>query len=153
MPILIAIVVAVIMIVWYLKAWNKSKASREAQAEEQRQRHGGQTVLEWDGPAAQGAADGEFGPLLVSVPKKSGGDGALFYEKGLVLNGKRVSYDSLKDVVYMDSSPSLIPTPKTAGVMWLYPKKGSAIGINGMSYKLDNETMNAVCRGLGFQRS
>lgn len=153
MPILIAIVVAVVLIVWYLKMWNKSKANRTAQAEEQRQRHGGQSVLEWNGPAAQGAADEEFGPLLVEVPKKSGGDGALFYEKGLVLSGKRVPYDSLKDVVYMESTPSLIPTPKTAGVMWLYPQKGMAIGINGMTYKLDNATMDAIRTGLGYKHS
>ena len=62
------------------KFWNKGAARRRAGAEAQAARHGGQFVLEWNGPRAQGAADGEFGPLLVELPKKLGKDCARFYE-------------------------------------------------------------------------
>ena len=34
--------------------------------------------------------------------------------------------------------------------MWIYPKKGSTIGLRGLTYRLDNETMENIKKGLGF---
>ena len=72
----IAIVLFIVFLIWMCvaitKSWNKGAARRRAGAEAQAARHGGQFVLEWNGPRAQGAADGEFGPLLVELPKKLG---------------------------------------------------------------------------------
>lgn len=89
---LIMFILAIAFIVWFsvalTKGWNKQAAQRRAGAEAQAARHGGRFVLEWDGPRAQGAADPEFGPLLVEIPKKLGKDAARFYEGGLVLGGQ-----------------------------------------------------------------
>lgn len=149
---LIVIVVGIILIISYLRAWNKSQNSRQAQAESQRQRHGGQAILEWSGPRAQGAPDSEFGELLVSIPKKSGG-GAYFYQRGASVDGKRLSYGDLKDVAFVERTPgALIQTPKTAAVMWLYPQKGKGrpISIFSLHYQYEDATMKAVQEGLGF---
>lgn len=73
----IMFVLVIAFIIWFsvaiTKAWNKGAAKRLAGAEAQAKRHGGQYVLEWNGPRAQGPADPEFGPLLVEIPKKSAG--------------------------------------------------------------------------------
>lgn len=61
----------IVIFVSSLSARKKSLEGRPASAEAQRQRHGGQSVLEWDGPKAEGAPDPEFGELLVEIPKKS----------------------------------------------------------------------------------
>ena len=138
-----------------MKTWSKDQRQRLASAEAQAQRHGGRFVLEWDGPRAQGAADGEFGPLLVEVPKKLGGGAARFYEQGAVVGNKRVSYDNLKDVFFQAGSGQKGFTPKqklrNSSVLWLYRKKGSSIGIRDLSYKFDRQTMENIQKGLGFQ--
>ena len=111
-------------------------------------------VPEWDGPKAQGAADGEFGPLLVEIPKKSGGDAARFYERGLTVGGKRVAYAELKDAAFIPGSGGgITPAQKmrNSSVLWLYRKKGSTIGIRDMSYRFDRQTMEAIQTGLGFR--
>lgn len=148
---LAVIVIGIILIVSYLRAWNKSQSSRQAEAEAQRQRHGGEAVLEWDGPRASGAPDQEFGELLVELPKKSGGS-ARFYERGAVLDGKRLAYDALKDVAFAERTPALIQTPKTAAVMWLYPKKGMGrpISLFSLHYEYEDATMKVIQVGLGF---
>lgn len=136
------------------KFWNKGAARRRAGAEAQAARHGGQFVLEWNGPRAQGAADGEFGPLLVELPKKMGKDCARFYERGLVLGGNRVPYDSLKDVVFIPGiGGGITPAQKmrNSSVLWLYRKKGSTIGLRDMSYRFDKQTMEDIQTGLGFR--
>lgn len=139
------------VIVLYLRAWNKSKSSRQAKAETQRQRNGGQAVLEWNGPKAQGAADSEFGELLVEIPKKRG-DSARFYRLGAVIDGRRLPYDSLKDVVFAERTPALIQTPKNAAVMWLYPQKGMGrpISLFSLHYSYEDRDMRALQAGLGF---
>lgn len=155
---LIMFVLAIVFIVWFsvsvTKGWNKQAAQRRAGAEAQAARHGGQFVLEWNGPRAQGAADGEFGPLLVELPKKLGKDCARFYERGLVLGGKRVPYDGLKDVVFIPGiGGGITPAQKmrNSSVLWLYRKKGSTIGIRDMSYRFDKQTMEDIQTGLGFR--
>jgi len=157
MPIVFLVIIAigVVLIVKYLRAWNASQSSRQAEAETQRQRHGGQAVLEWNGPKAQGAPDGEFGELLVDIPKKSGGGSARFYQRGVNVDGKRIPYDALKDVVFSERSPGLIQTPKNAAVMWLYPKKGMGkpVSIFSLHYQYEDSTMQAIQDGLGFRHS
>ena len=154
----IVFVLAIVFIVCFsvsiIKGWNKQAAQRRAGAEAQAARHGGQFVLEWEGPGAQGAADSEFGPLLVEIPKKLGSGSARFYERGLVLGSKRVSYDSLKDAAFIPGSGGGF-TPKqklrNSSVLWLYRKKGSTIGIRDLSCRFDKQTMEAIPTGLGFR--
>ena len=152
---LVIIVVGIVLMVSFLRGWYASQHNRQAQAEEQRQRHGGQAVLEWSGPTAQGAPDQEFGELIVEIPKKSGGAGAKFYLRGLVLNGKRISYENLKDVVYYPGKPGKAYTMKqkmrNSAVMWLYRKKGSTLSIRDFTYQFDDDTMKAIQFGLGFR--
>ena len=153
----IVIILFIAFLIWMsvaiTKAWNKGQQKRLAGAEAQAGRHGGQYVLEWSSPRAQGAADGEFGPLLVEIPKKHGGDSARFYERGVVLGSKRVSYDNLKDVVFIPGSGKGF-TPKerlrNSAVLWLYRKKGSTIGIRDLNYQFDGQTMKDIQKGLGF---
>ena len=149
------IAVGVVLIVSYVRNWNKSQSSRQAQSEAQRQRNGGQAILEWSGPNVPGAADSEFGELLVEIPKKSGTGSVRFYHLGVDVDGKRLSYDSLKDVVFAERSPGLIQTPKNAAVMWLYPKKGlgKPISIFSLHYQFEDSTMRAIQTGLGYHHS
>ena len=152
--ILLFIAFLVWMCVAITRAWNKGASRRRTGAEAQAARHGGRYVLEWDGPRAQGAADGEFGPLLVEIPKKSGGDGVRFYEQGLTVGGKRVAYAELKDVAFIPGiGGASTPAQKmrNSSVLWLYRKKGSTIGIRDMSYRFDKQTMEAIQTGLGFR--
>lgn len=144
-----------VLIVLYLKAWNKSKSRRQAAAEAQRQRNGGQAVLEWSGPKAQGADDPEFGELLVEIPKKRGGGSARFYRKGADLDGRRLSYEDLKDAAFAERTPALIQTPKNAAVMWLYFQKGkgSPVSLSSLTYTYEDSTMRALQTGLGFGHS
>lgn len=155
---LIMFILAIAFIVWFsvalTKGWNKQAARHRAGAEAQATRHGGQFVLEWEGPRAQGAADGEFGPLLVEIPKKSGGDAARFYERGLTVGGKRVAYAELKDAAFIPGSGGgITPAQKmrNSSVLWLYRKKGSTIGVRDLSYRFDKQTMEAIQTGLGFR--
>lgn len=149
---LAAVLIAVVLVAGYLLAWNKSQGERQAKAEEQRRRNGGQAVLEWSGPKAQGAPDQEFGELLVEIPKKSGKGSARFYRTGLVLEDKRLPYDNLRDVAFAERTPALIQTPKTAAVMWLYPKKGMGhpISIFSLHYEFQDPAMRDIQAGLGF---
>ncbi|MBD5497500.1 MAG: hypothetical protein HDR11_07010 [Lachnospiraceae bacterium] len=142
------------LIIWYLKAFYADRAERQKKAEEHQNRHGGECVLEWSGSFADGAADTEFGRLVVEIPKKSGNGAALFYEKGLVLGNKRLPYGEIKDVLYAASTPDKKYTLKQAvrdmAVLWIYPKKGATIGIRELNYQFDNETMENIKKGLGF---
>lgn len=140
--------------VWYFKAFYAARREKQKNAEAQRVRHGGESVLEWSGSYANGAPDREYGRLVVMIPKKRGDGGAYFYEKGLVLENKRLPYSEIKDIVYMDASEepkiSLKQLTRDTGVMWIYPQKGMAIGLRGLTYRLDNETMENIKKGLGF---
>ena len=51
---------AIWFIAWFLMSWNRAKRARQTAAEAQRQRHGGQTVLEWNRLKAAGEPDPEF---------------------------------------------------------------------------------------------
>ena len=148
-------VICVLVVVGIFRVWNKGVAQRQAGADAQRVRNGGQAVLEWNGPKAQGPADSEFGELLVDIPKKSGTSGVQFYRLGLVMNGKRTSYENLKDVVYIPGTKGFAVTPaqklRNSAVLWLYRKKGSTIGIRDLSYRFDDATMQAIQTGLGFR--
>lgn len=89
----------ILLIVWYLKSFYAERANRAKKAEERRSKHGGECILEWSGNFASGAQDAEFGKLVVEVSKKHGNGGACFYEKGLVLEKKRLPYSEIKDVI------------------------------------------------------
>ena len=141
------------LIIWYIRAFYAQRNERQKKAEEQQYRHGGESVLEWEGPRAEGAADAEFGALVVEIPKHNGG-AARFYERGLALENKRLPYSEIKDVVLAEATEAKKHTLKQAvrdmGVLWIYPKKGVAIGLREMSYQFDNEIMGKIKAGLGF---
>lgn len=149
-------VVAILFIVSLFKGWNKQSRRRQANAETQRQRHGGKTVLEWPWPRAIGEPDPEFGALLEEFPKKGGGS-ARFYETGLVLDGKRVSYDSLSDVFFDEGSPErgkdLKEALQNSAVLWLYRKGGfhRTLGIRDFVYGFDHADCIHIKEGLGFR--
>lgn len=149
-------VVAILFIVSLFKGWNKQSRRRQANAEAQRQRHGGKTVLEWPWPRAVGGPDPEFGQLLEEFPKKGGGS-ARFYETGLVLDGKRVSYDSLSDVFFDEGSPErgkdLKEALQNSAVLWLYRKGGfhRTLGIRDFVYGFDHADCIHIKEGLGFR--
>ena len=105
--IFIIIIFGLVTAVSLLSAKKASRRGRTAGAEEQRQRRGGQLVLEWNGPKAEGASDPEFGELLVEIPKKSGGS-ARFYLRGVIIENKRLSYDSLRDVNFAERTPGAL---------------------------------------------
>lgn len=140
--------------VWYLRLLKTARAEKQKIAEAQRARHGGESVLEWPGPYAEGEPDGEFGRLVVVIPKKRGDGGARFYEKGLALDKKRIPYLEIKDIFY--SAPkkgiklSLKQAVQDRGYMWIYRKKGRTVGIGGFTYRLDDEVMQKIQKGLGF---
>lgn len=142
------------LIVWYLKSFYADRAERERKAEAHRQKHGGEHILEWSGELAGGAPDGEFGRLVVEVPKKCGDGAARFYEKGAVIDKKRLPYSQIKDILLAAAEPGGKHTLKQAardmGVLWIYPKKGAAIGLREMSYRFDNDVMEKIKQGLGF---
>lgn len=153
---IVFVILLIAITVGILRTWNKGMASRQAGADAQRARSGGRAILEWSGPTAQGAADQEFGELLVEIPKKSGAAGAQFYREGFIVSGKRISYENLKDVVFIPGRPGAVSiTPKqkmrNSAVLWLYQKKGSTIGIRDLSYRFDYSTMEAIQTGLGFR--
>ena len=136
------------------KAWGKGADRRLAGARAQSRRHGGRFVLERKGPKARGPADPEFGPLLVEIPRRLGRGGARFYERGLTLDGTRVSYGDLRDVVFLPSSGlglSMERKLRESAVLWLRPREGPAIGLRDLSYRFDNETMERIQMGLGFR--
>ena len=150
--ILIIIIFGVVVAISLLSAGKTSRKGRKASAEEQRQRQGGQLVLEWNGPKAEGAPDPEFGELLVEIPRKSGGS-ARFYLRGVIVEDKRLPYDSLRDVTFAERTPgALIQTPKTAAVMWLFPLKGMGkpVSLFSLHYQYEDATMQAIRDGLGF---
>lgn len=142
------------LIIWYLKSFYAERANRAKKAEEHRSKHGGECILEWSGSFASGVPDAEFGKLVVEVPKKRGDGAARFYEKGLVLEKKRLPYSEIKDVLFVaatsDKKYTLKQAARDMGVLWIYPKKGAAIGLREMSYQFDNEIMEKIKQGLGF---
>ena len=150
--VLLVCIGALVFAVWFMITWDKQKKERQTNAEMQRSRHSGRTVLEWNGPRPDGAADPDFGPLLVELPKKGGGY-ARFYEQGLLLDGKRISYDDLKDVFYDAGSEEKARDLKNAiqnsAVLWLYRKRGHTIGLRDFQYAFDDATMLRIQRGLG----
>ncbi len=153
----IMFILIIVFIIWMsvaiTKAWNKGTALRRQGAEAQSRRHGGQYVLEWEGPRAQGEADPEFGALLVEIPKKIGGGCAEFFERGAVVGNNRVPYDNLKDVVFIPGSGkgfTMKQRTRNSAVLWLYRKKGSTISIRDLTYRFDAQTMEAIQKGLGF---
>ena len=150
-------IVAIVFIIALFRGWKKQSGERRASAEAQRQRHGGQTVLEWPWPRAAGAPDAEFGDLLEEFPKKGGGS-ARFYERGCVLNGKRVPYDDLKDVYFDEGSPErgadLKEALQNSAVLWLY-RKGTfqrTLPIRDFVYGFDHADCRHIRDGLGFRR-
>ena len=142
------------LIVWYLKSFYAERDNRAKKAEEHRSKHGGESILEWNGNFSDGASDAEFGKLIEKKKKKRGDGAARFYEKGLVLEKKRLPYSEIKDVVLAEATEAKKYTLKQAvrdmGVLWIYPKKGVAIGLREMSYQFDNEIMGKIKAGLGF---
>ena len=139
------------LIIWYFKAFYAERDARQQRREEQ---FGGEYTLRWKGSYAQGAPDAEFGQVVVEVPKKNGSGAARFYEKGLVLENKRLPYSEIKDVLCAEAKPGKKHTLKQAvrdmGVLWIYPKKGATIGIRELNYQFDNEVMQKIRKGLGF---
>lgn len=150
------IVIAVLFIIGLFQGWNKGKRRRQANAEAQRRRHGGKTVLEWPWPRATGGPDPEFGALLEEFPKKGGGS-ARFYETGLVLDGKRVPYDTLTDLYFDEGSPErgkdLKEALQNSAVLWLYRKGGfhRTLGIRDFVYGFDHADCVHIKDGLGFR--
>ena len=142
------------LIVWYLKSFYAERDNRAKKAEEHRSKHGGESILEWNGNFSDGASDAEFGKLIVEITKKRGDGAARFYEKGLVLEKKRLPYSEIKDVVFVaatsDKKFTLKQAARDMGVLWIYPKKGATIGLREMSYQFDNEIMDRIKQGLGF---
>ena len=142
------------LIVWYVKSFYAERENRTRKAEEHRSRHGGECILEWSGSLADGVPDAEFGRQVVEIPKKHGDGAARFYEKGLVLEKKRLPYSEIKDVVFVaatsDKKFTLKQAARDMGVLWIYPKKGVTIGLREMSYQFDNEIMEKIKQGLGF---
>lgn len=151
---LVLVIGCIVFIVWYFKTFYAERAERQRKAEAQRDLHGGECILEWNGSFAEGPADAEFGRLVVEIPKKRGGAAARFCEKGLILDKRRLSYSEIKDILLVAASTEKRYTLKQAvqdmGVLWIYPKKGTTIGIREMTYQFDNEVMEKIKSGLGF---
>lgn len=149
-------IICVAFIVGLFQGWKKQSGERGANAEEQRRRHGGRTVLEWPWPRAIGSPDPEFGALLEEFPRKGGGS-ARFYEYGLDLNGKRVPYDTLRDVFFDEGSQErgrdLKEALQNSAVLWLYRKNGrKTLAIRDFVYGFDHEDCRHIRDGLGFRR-
>ncbi len=142
------------LIVWYVRAFYAERGNRQKKAREHRMRYGGECILEWNGSFADGPVDPEFGKLVVEIPRKRGSGAACFYERGLVLENKRLPYGEIKDVLLAEATTDKKYTLKQAvrdmGVLWIYPQKGTAMGIREMSYHFDNEIMKKIKQGLGF---
>ena len=49
-----------------------------------------------------------------------------------------------------DKKFTLKQAARDMGVLWIYPKKGAAIGLREMNYQFDNEIMEKIKQGLGF---
>ena len=150
------VIISVLFIIGLFQGWNKSSKQRQANAEAQRRRHGGKTVLEWPWPRAIGSTDPEYGALLEEFPKKGGGS-ARFYETGLVLDVKRVPYDTLTDVFFDEGSPErgadLKEAIQNSAVLWLYRKGGfhRTLGVRDFVYGFDHEDCRHIKDGLGFR--
>ena len=85
----------------------------------------------------------------MEIPKKSGGS-ARFYLRGVIVEDKRLPYDSLRDVTFAERTPgALLQTPKTAAVMWLNGM-GKPVSLFSMHYQYEDATMQAIRAGLGF---
>ncbi len=149
-------IVAILFIIGLLQGWKRGSKRRQANAEAQRQRHGGRTVLEWPWPRADGTPDPEFGELLEEFPKKGGGS-ARFYETGLVLDGKRVPYDTISDVFFDEGheerGKDLKEAIQNSAVLWLYRKGGfhRTLGIRDFVYGFHHADCEHIRDGLGFR--
>ena len=150
------VIISVVFIIGMFQGWNKQSRERGANAEAQRQRHGGRTVLEWPWPRVSGPADPEFGELLEEFPRKGGGS-ARFFERGCVLNGKRVPYDTLRDVFFdpgkEERGHDLKEAIQNSAVLWLYRKKGRTLAIRDFQYGFYHADCEHIRDGLGFRRS
>jgi hypothetical protein len=150
------VIVAVVFIIGLFQGWKKGSRRRQANAEAQRRRHGGRTVLEWPWPRVSGDPDPEFGELFEEFPKKGGGS-ARFYETGLVLDGKRVSYDTLSDIYFDEGceerGKDLKEAIQNSAVLWLYRKGGfhRTLGIRDFVYGFDHADCEHIRDGLGFR--
>ena len=76
----IAIVLFIVFLIWMCvaitKLWNKGADRRRAGAEAQAARHGGQFVLEWNGPRAQGAGPRTPAPAVLHSTAAARGQNA-----------------------------------------------------------------------------
>lgn len=147
-------VICAVFIIGLFRGWKKQSGQRGVNAEAQRRRHGGRTVLEWPWPKAAGAPDEEFGALLEEFPRKGGGS-ARFYETGLVLNGKRVPYDALRDVYFDEGEEKrgrdLKEALQNSAVLWLYRKHGHTLAIRDFQYGFEHIDCVHIKDGLGFR--
>ena len=150
------IIISVLFIIGLFQGWKKQSGERCRNAEAQRQRHGGKTVLEWPWPRAACSPDAEFGELLEEFPRKGGGS-ARFYELGLVLNGKRVPYDTLRDIYFDEGheerGKDLKEALQNSAVLWLYRKRGRTLAIRDFVYGFNHEDCRHIRDGLGFRNS
>jgi len=150
--IVLFLAVMVALMVFIVKSFGEGRKARQKQLEAHRLKHGGEHILEWDGQREQGTPDTEFGALVVAIPKRVGSGKACFYEKGVVVGRRRLAYRDLKDLLCNSSSGGHINIKEAArdmSVIWLYPKKGSVIGIRALNYKLNPETIARIQHGLG----
>ena len=124
------VIISVLFIIGLFQGWNKSSKQRQANA--------------------------EAGALLEEFPKKGGGS-ARFYETGLVLDVKRVPYDTLTDVFFDEGSPErgadLKEAIQNSAVLWLYRKGGfhRTLGVRDFVYGFDHEDCRHIKDGLGFR--
>lgn len=143
--------------VWIMKLFNEGRRIRQKNAEEQRQRHGGESVLEWDGPYAEGEPDAEFGRLVVQFKQKKGSGYARFYERGLVRGKRRLSYSEVKDMLVLEENAPKMATAlrrmqdqRSTGLN-IYPKKGMQMVISKFDYEIDIKLLRDVQNGLGYR--
>ena len=123
----------------------------------QRQRHGGESVLEWDGPYAEGEPDAEFGRLVVQFKQKKGSGYARFYERGLVRGKRRLPYSEVKDMLVLEENAPKMATAlrrmqdqRSTGLN-IYPKKGMQMVISKFDYEIDIKLLRDVQNGLGYR--
>lgn len=143
--------------VWIMKLFNEGRRIRQKNAEEQRQRHGGESVLEWDGPYAEGEPDAEFGRLVVQFKQKKGSGYARFYERGLVRGKRRLPYSEVKDMLVLEENAPKMATAlrrmqdqRSTGLN-IYPKKGMQMAISKFDYEIDIKLLRDVQNGLGYR--
>lgn len=147
--VLLMFVGLIALIVFYLKAFYAEREKRQEKAQENIMRNGGQRVLEWSAPMTAGSADDEFGELITEIPAKMG-EGAKFYKLGCTIGNKRVPYLNISDILVEDATSGGGGIVRNSGKIWIYRHKGSTIGLNSLTHKIDCEVGPAIKRGLGF---